>query len=145
MPREQRPTIKVNHYIEIWSPVNFHALSNKNTGLPGRQQQVENSWSDSTVSFVTLLKQMDEVFCFSPPWQIRVDFKKQTWLQTLWETLPIHRCSLLTQSRQHWCLIIRKQEEHYWWTTGVFTLKRGCVETARQQRHAWVVLLWNKC
>lgn len=40
MAEEQKVTIKVNHCIEISSPVNFHMLRN-NTKVPGRQEQME--------------------------------------------------------------------------------------------------------
>ena len=122
MPREQRPTIKANHCIEIWSPVNFHMLRNKTLVYQEENSRWRSLGFSDFVSFVILLKQMNDMFCFPQELLRILKKKKQTWLQSLWDLLFICQCGLLTHSVQHCC---KEQADHYWQTTGA-TDKRVC-------------------
>lgn len=110
MQREQRLTIKVNHGIEIWSPVNFQVLRNKTAVY----QEGNGRWSPLDL-LVLFRKQI---------WSVSFIFPDR-WENTYFERKKIHDCSrcgkpfffcwcgLLTQSWRCSSLKIRKQD-NYW-------------------------------
>lgn len=106
MLREQRLTIKVNHCIEIWSPVNFHTLRNKNTTTR------KTTWRASQFSFICHLTKTNwrSVFVFfffhKQKYMIKKKGEKSTpTTVAVGNPFFVCVCGLLTQTLRHGCLI----------------------------------------
>lgn len=141
MPREQRLAIKVNHCIEIWSPVNFHMLRNKT-----RVYREDNSrWTSLHLSvlFHGWPRLIETDMGYSPPKKKKLDYilkckheynncgKPFSFLGVV--------CWLRLGNSAH-CLMVNKQENPPWPTADVHSDKRVCWNcTAETRRGCFVV------
>lgn len=139
MPREQKVTIKVNHCIEIWSPVNFHMLRNKTLVVPGRRMEIP--WPVSCVSFCDRTE--------TDGWGVPPHPPHKKWLEYILKSTHdysqsgkpflICLCCMLTHSGQLCC---HNKEAGESLLTDTLT-RRVCWNCTTMTRQG--CLLWNKC